>query len=208
MAEKDLGEMTENFEEEIENLKNKEFRLFGIKVTAVTIGAAMTLISTGIGGLYGAFVVYQDYMDMKEQIQSYVAPDLSGFQEQISVLQERMIRVEDSVIMSTDYTREIRNDLKADIIQIETEMSDLEDSVDESERRIRDLRSSIEDTLALIRTENSTALRQVETVMRESEKDARDTMRETEKRIEQSMRTLEEELNTTIQRALDNPLNN
>jgi predicted nucleic acid-binding Zn-ribbon protein len=208
MAEKDLGEMTENFEEEIENLKNKEFRLFGIKVTAVTIGAAMTLISTGIGGLYGAFVVYQDYMDMKEQIQSYVAPDLSGFQEQISVLQERMIGVEDSVIMSTDYTREIRNDLKADITQIESEMSDLEDSVDESERRIRDLRSSIEDTLALIRTENSTALREVETVMRESEKDARDTMRETEERIDQSMRTLEEELNTTIQRALDNPLNN
>jgi predicted nucleic acid-binding Zn-ribbon protein len=208
MAEKDLGEMTENFEEEIENLKNKEFRLFGIKVTAVTVGAAMTLISTGIGGLYGAFVVYQDYMDMKEQIQSYVAPDLSGFQEQISVLQERMIGVEDSVIMSTDYTREIRNDLKADITQIETEMSDLEDSVDESERRIRDLRSSIEDTLALIRTENSTALREVETVMRESEKDARDTMRETEERIDQSMRTLEEELNITIQRALDNPLNN
>ena len=168
----------------------------------------MTLISTGIGGLYGAFVVYQDYMDMKEQIQNYVAPDLSGFQEQISVLQERMIGVEDSVIMSTDYTREIRNDLKADITQIESEMSALEDSVDESERRIRDLRSSIEDTLALIRTENSTALRQVETVMRESEKDTRDTMRETEERIEQSMRTLEEELNTTIQRALDNPLNN
>ena len=58
MSEKDLGQSLENMEEGVENLKNKEFRLFGIKVTAVTIGAAMTLISTGIGGLYGAFVVY------------------------------------------------------------------------------------------------------------------------------------------------------
>ena len=100
MSDKDLGEMTENFEAEIENLKNKEFRLFGIKVTPVTIATAMTLISTGIGGLYGAFVVYQDYMDMKEQIQSYVAPDLSGFQEQLSVLDQRVQAAEDSVFES------------------------------------------------------------------------------------------------------------
>lgn len=226
MSEKDLGESLDKLDEEIENLKNKEFRLFGVKVTAVTIGAAMTLISTGIGGLYGAFVVYQDYMDMKEQIQSYVAPDLSGFQEQISVMQERMAGVEDSVIMATDYTREIRNDLKSDITQVESDMSRLEGTVEESERRIRDLQRSIEETLATIRTENasmrqevtaslraleednSATLRETENTMRESEKDTRDTMRETEERIEAAMRQLEEELNRTIQRALDNPLNN
>ena len=41
-----------------------------------------------IGVLYGAFEVYKDYMDMKEQIQSYVAPDLSGIEEQIAVQAE------------------------------------------------------------------------------------------------------------------------
>ena len=41
-----------------------------------------------IGVLYGAFEVYKDYMDMKEQIQSYVAPDLSGIEEQIAVQQK------------------------------------------------------------------------------------------------------------------------
>src|SRR6056300_968419 len=115
MSDKDLGEMTENFEAEIDNLKNKEFRLFGIKVTAVTIGAAMTLISTGVGGLYGAFVVYQDYMDMKEQIQSYVAPDLSGFQEQLSVLEQKVQAAEDSVFESQGYIRDVRTSLAEDI---------------------------------------------------------------------------------------------
>src|SRR5210317_2499877 len=86
MANKDLGEGIENFEQEVDNLKNKEFRLFGIKMTAMTISAAFAIVSAGVGSLYGAFEVYKDYMEMKEQIQSYVAPDLSGIQEQMSVL--------------------------------------------------------------------------------------------------------------------------
>ena len=32
MSEKDLGEALDNIDEEIENLKNKEFRLFGIRL--------------------------------------------------------------------------------------------------------------------------------------------------------------------------------
>ena len=39
MADKDLGNELEKFEEGIENLKNKEFRLFGIKMTPMTISA-------------------------------------------------------------------------------------------------------------------------------------------------------------------------
>lgn len=37
MSEKDLGQGLENFENEVEELKNKEFRIFGIKVTAITV---------------------------------------------------------------------------------------------------------------------------------------------------------------------------
>ena len=40
---------------------------------------------------YGTgFEFYKDYMDMKEQIQEYVAPDLSEFDKQLAVLQEDM----------------------------------------------------------------------------------------------------------------------
>src|SRR6056300_1003600 len=108
MSEKDLGEELERLDENIDKLKNTGFRIFGIRMTPVTIGAAFTLLSTIIGGLYGAFTVYNDYMEMKEQIQSYVAPDLSGFQEQISVIEEKMLSMEDSVMQTTDYAREIR----------------------------------------------------------------------------------------------------
>ena len=65
---KDLGEELENLEESVENLKNKEFRIFGIKMTAMTISAAGALVGSVIGALYGAFVIYADYMSMKEII--------------------------------------------------------------------------------------------------------------------------------------------
>ena len=49
---------------------------------------------------------------MKTKINKYVAPDLSGLQEQLSVLNQKMIGVEERVIEGTDYTRDIKNDLK------------------------------------------------------------------------------------------------
>jgi hypothetical protein len=39
MSERDLGEELENVEQGIENLKNKEFKLFGIKMTPMTVSA-------------------------------------------------------------------------------------------------------------------------------------------------------------------------
>ena len=205
MADKDLGEMTENFEEEIENLKNKEFRLFGIKVTAVTIGAAMTLISTGIGGLYGAFVVYQDYMDMKEQIQSYVAPDLSGFQEQLSVLDTRVQAAEDSVFESQGYIRDVRNGLAEDIRTVENLVSDVEDRMRELETDMRDqLRLNDQDVQAQLNSQADRFDRLTNRMMSDFDQKRDALATESDRKIQE----LEDRLEQRIQRALDNPLNN
>lgn len=51
----------------------------------LAVGMALT---SAIGVLYGGFEVYKDYMDMKEQITEYVAPDLSGIEQSIAVLEE------------------------------------------------------------------------------------------------------------------------
>jgi hypothetical protein len=183
MAEKDLGEGLEQLEEGIENLKNKEFKILGIKVTAVTIGAAFGLVSTVIGGLYGAFTVYNDYMDMKEQIQSYVAPDLSGLEEQLSVIEEKMRAAEDSVIQATDYARDIRNDLKEDVTRVEDLVDRLKDDVRSTEKEVRDMIDLADQRFDTKRDQLY-----------------QDTDRE--------MRELEARLSNKIQLALDNPLSN
>ena len=205
MSEKDLGEALDNIDEEIENLKNKEFRLFGIKVTAVTIGAAMTLISTVIGALYGAFVVYTDYMDMKEQIQSYVAPDLSGFQEQLSVLDQRVTAAEDSVFESQGYIRDVRTGLADDIRSVENLLGELEDRMREVETDTRDqLRLNDVDVQGYLRSSEERFDRMTQRMMSDFDTKRDSLSTESDRKIQE----LEERLEQRIQRALDNPLAN
>jgi hypothetical protein len=178
MSEKDLGQGLEALEDGIEDLKNKEFKIFGIKVTAVTAGAAFGVVSTVLGFLYGAFTVYNDYMDMREMITSYVAPDLSGIEQQMSVLQEQMNATEDAVLQATDYTRQIRNDLKDDVGRVERL-----DKVNEVEIETREVID-----IADQRFDNK-----------------RDQLyADTDRKINE----LEQRLNMKIQLALDNPLAN
>ena len=183
MAEKDLGDELEKLEDGIENLKNKQFKILGIKITAITAGVAFGVLSTVIGGLYGAFTVYNDYMDMKDMITTYVAPDLSGIEEQLSVIQEQMNATEDAVLQATDYARDIRNDLKGDVIRVEDLVDRLKDDVRSSEKEIREMID-----LADQRFDNK------------RDQLYQDTDRE--------MRELERRMNDKIQLSLDNPLSN
>ena len=158
-----------------------EVEVGGVKFTGGKMFAVITALSTLGGVAWGAFEFYNDYRNMKEQISEYVAPDLSGINERISVMEEQ-------VINAVDNTRTIKLDLKRDIQNIETQ-------VDRVEKIVKDTQDSIDATL-----------REVEIVNRESEKDTRDRMREAEDRIDASMEKLEKKLGEQIQEALDNPL--
>ena len=158
-----------------------EVEVGGVKFTGGKMFAVITALSTLGGVAWGAFEFYNDYRNMKEQISEYVAPDLSGINERISVMEEQ-------VINAVDNTRTIKLDLKRDIQNIETQ-------VDRVEKIVKDTQDSIDATL-----------REVEIVNRESEKDTRDRMRETEDRIDAAMEKLEKKLGEQIQESLDNPL--
>ena len=177
MSDKDLGEGIEKFEEEIEGLKNKEFRLFGVKMTAMTVSAAFALISAGLGSLYGAFEVYKDYMEMKEQIQSYVAPDLSGINERLTAVDKKMEGIAANVQQSTEYTNEIKNDLKGDIRRVEGVVEGVERSTKEQQRQVdADLKT------------------------------ARNEMRDLQKEVDQGLKEVRTDLEKKLKEALDNPL--
>jgi len=160
-----------------------EIEFAGIKFKGGRMVAVAMGLSTLVGGLYGGFEVYKDYMDMKEMIQQYVAPDLSGFQEQLSVIEQKMANTEDAVLQATDYARQIKNDLKDDVSRIEYVVDQLEDDMRESEKEVREMID-----IADQRFDNK-----------------RDQLyRDTDREIEQ----LEERLSAKIQEALDNPLAN
>ena len=91
----------------------------GIRLSGGKLLVILPLLGTIGGGLWAGFEFYKDYMDMKEQIQKYVAPDLSGFDKRLDVFKEKMASVEDSVTKATDYTRDLKNDLKKDVARLE-----------------------------------------------------------------------------------------
>lgn len=189
---KDLGNEIEKFEEEVENLKNAKMKIFGITMTPTTIGAAFAIVSSIIGALYGAFQIYDDYMGMKEIIANI---DTGAIAARNDVIETKLNE-------AIDYTRDIKDGLKGDIIKMETEIDRLENKVDSSENRIKNTQAEIDQTLTTLRNENNqmqkdvtSSLREVEEVMRGSEKDLRD-----------QMKSLEADLSRKLQEALDNPL--
>ena len=86
-----------------------EVEVGGIKFRGGKIFVILTALTTAGGALWGGFEFYKDYLTMKEQIQEYVAPDLSEFDKNIALTKEEM-------------------DSKTDLIQTEVEilMSEME----------------------------------------------------------------------------------
>ena len=119
----------------------------GYSFTPAKLMIAGGIVSTLLGGLYGAFEVYKDYMDMKAAISEYVAPDLGGINERLSVMEKEMESTRKSVTEGVDYTNEIKNDLKRDIRRIEGVVESVERTSKESAREtvqdVRDVRREL-----------------------------------------------------------------
>ena len=162
-----------------------EVEIAGAKIKGGRLMLLVPIVSALGGGLWGGFEVYKDYMDMKGIIQEI---DVDKITAQNTLTQTKL----DEAI---DYTRDIKNNLREDIMTVEGHVDKIRNEV---QNAIDEMNQLQKDTLA--------SMREVEALNRETEKDVRDTMRETESRIEEAMTKLEERLGTRLQEALDNPL--
>ena len=64
-----------------------EIDVGGIKFRGGKIFLILTILSSFIGVLWGGFQIYQRYLTMEEKINTYVAPDMTGFDKRIELLQ-------------------------------------------------------------------------------------------------------------------------
>ena len=137
--------MSKNIDEQVDKLEaavdpNTVISIGGYNFTPAKLMIAGGILSTVLGGLYGAFEVYKDYQSMKEAIQTYVAPDLSEINQKIAVLEQNSEK-------STEYVRDINTNLKQDIRRIEKIVEDVERTSKQSQREIdRDLRELRKET--------------------------------------------------------------
>jgi len=184
----------------------------GIKIGGSKMLLILPLLGTIAGGLWGGFELWHRYQAMEVKINKYVAPDLSGFDKRIAIIEKSFAKemnilktevsiIKDSVIISTDYTRDIKNDLKSDI-------QTLEKTVDDIERRGKDAFKLVRDSIEV----NDTKVRTMITVNSDRFDNRREQIRNDmvvlEKRINDLLATLKKEINDKIKKALENPLAN
>ena len=192
-----------------------EVEFAGVKFKGGKMIAIVMALSTLVGGLYGGFEVYKDYMDMKEKISQYKAPDLSEFDKKLAVLHEEMSSlktemagvvqlegiIKESADDARDYTKDIKRDLKEEIHHMSIQVDSIEGRGKEAFRLVRE---SIDTNDTKVRKMVSDATDRFD----KRREQTRNDMEALEVRNKIEMNTLKTEINNKIKKALENPLAN
>lgn len=136
---KDVNSKVDELEAAAKKYMSKDtvISIGGYEFTPAKLMVAATIVSSTLGGLYGAFEVYKDYQGMKKKIAEYVSPDLSELHKKMELTMQNSEK-------SVQYTQDIKNDLKQDIRrlekiveQVERDGKQLNREVDQDLRQMR-----------------------------------------------------------------------
>ncbi len=192
-----------------------EVEFAGVKFKGGKMVAIVMALSTLGGGLYAGFEFYKDYMNMREKIEKYTAPDLSEFDKKLAVLHEEMSSlktemagvvqleriIKESADDARDYTKDIKRDLKEEIHHMSIQVDSIEQRGKEAFRLVRE---SIETNDTKVRKMVSDATDRFD----KRREQTRNDMEALEVRNKIEMNTLKTEINNKIKKALENPLAN
>tara|TARA_B110000908_G_scaffold70181_1_gene84614 strand:+ start:2361 stop:2840 length:480 start_codon:yes stop_codon:yes gene_type:complete len=152
---------------EFDSLADKQIKAGGVKMSFASVLAIITFVSTVVAGLYGGFVMYQ-------KIEEVAGLDLGEYQQQMNVMDAK-------VQQSVEYTRDIKNGLRDDLLRVEQQTDRIETMVRKSEDKVRTMIDAAD-----LRFESQ-----------------RERLRSNQ---DAEMKDLESKLMGKLQRALDNPL--
>ena len=182
--------------DDIDGLADREFKAGGFKFTPASIAAIFAFVSTVVGGLYGGFVMYQ-------KIEEVAGLDLGAYQQQMDVMDAKVSGMAAKVEEAVEYSRDIKNGLKADLLRIEQQVDRIDNTVRAIEDRVdASIRSNETEVRRLI-DENMADIRVMIDAADVRFENQRERVRSSQ---DADMKELEERLTNKLQRALDNPL--
>tara|TARA_Y100000114_G_scaffold28434_1_gene24232 strand:+ start:169 stop:684 length:516 start_codon:yes stop_codon:yes gene_type:complete len=168
-----------------------EIEYGGIKVGGSKLLLVLPLIGTLGGGLWAGFEFYKDYMNMKEIIANIDTDEIAA---KNAVLETKLDE-------ALEYSRDIKNGLRDDIVRLERIVDKVEDDINGVED---DVRVTIDDAEERFEVKRQDLLNQYvaqkDLLIRENTA-TRDI-------LETKIQTLEADMEKQLQRALDNPLAN
>ena len=168
-----------------------EIEYGGIKVGGSKLLLVLPLIGTLGGGLWAGFEFYKDYMNMKEIIANIDTDEIAA---KNAVLETKLDE-------ALEYSRDIKNGLRDDIVRLERIVDKVEDDINGVED---DVRVTIDDAEERFEVKRQDLLNQYvaqkDLLIRENTA-TRDI-------LETKIETLEADMEKQLQRALANPLAN
>jgi hypothetical protein len=174
--------------------KDTVISIGGYEFTPAKLMVAFTIASSLLGGLYGTFEVYKDYMSMKKKIAEYVTPDLTEIYKKMEVLDANTSKM-------AEYSNSIKNDLKQDVRRVEAVVENIERSTKTDQRltdgSVKETKRDVDSNLKEIRKNTDDAIR-----------DLNRDMVKNQKELQAEIRALRGEIDMKIKKALDNPLSN
>ena len=151
-----------------------EVSVGGISFKGGKMFAVLLALSSAVGALYGGFEFWKKFQDMSAQIEAYTAPDLSGFDKKIALVESQTQAQMEIVLQKVDglkseldivleeislisqVSRELKDDLKKDLRNVEQDVrhiteivNDVEDRQKEDTRELMNEIKLIEDNLNL-----------------------------------------------------------
>lgn len=137
------------------------------------------------GALWGGFEVYQRLLDAEEAITSYVAPDMSGIEQQLAVQQTQMNEFKAAIDQQFVTTNQLLTEQR-------TQINEMREGVRNQESLVRTIDSNTADTQRELRND-----------VYEMEKELNDRVKE----LDTTMRTMRDDLEKRMSEILANPLN-
>ncbi len=203
----DLDKKVEQLEKGVEQYASKDtvISIGGYSFTPAKLMIAAGIVSSAIGGLFGVFEFYKDYLGMKRAIAEYVTPDFSAYEARIIKLEENSEKV-------VEYTRDTNTNLKADIRRVESVVENGERSAitaqRETEREVAETRRQVDSEIKEIRKSVEASVREMTRQVDSTVQNVNERVNRIERDTNGEIRTIRREVDEKIKRALDNPLAN
>ena len=162
-----------------------EVEIGEMKVSGGKALILIPLLGTILGGLWGGFELYQRLLDAEQAVTEYVAPDMSGINQQLAVQAETVASLKEDVQQQFDTVTALLDNMQEDLDRVREDADEVDTfvrTIDESTNETqRDLRNDV----YAMETELNDRLRELDGELRE----------------------MRDDLEEKIERILDNPLN-
>ena len=207
---------------------SNEVEYKGIKIRGGKLLLIFPLLGTLGGAIWAGFEGYARWVAMEDQIANYTAPDLSGFQTQLSEF-DTVVNVTNEKIENLEI--KLENEITNMNTLLQSEISTALELVQAAQGDARDIRNELRkdmnellDQISSVDKRSRTTEQEIRTSQRTAENDVRTLIQHAEDRfdgkrtaiesdftrrmenVDLQLKELEDRLREMLQRALNNPL--